>query len=31
MSKILVIEDSAEVRDRIVTSLGFEGFDIIEA
>ncbi len=31
MSKILVIEDSAEVRDRIVTSLGFEGFDIVEA
>ena len=31
MSKILVIEDSAEVRDRIVTSLSFEGFDIVEA
>ncbi len=31
MSRILVIEDSTEVRERIVTSLGFEGFEVVEA
>ena len=31
MSKILIIEDSAEVRERIVTSLTFEGFDVVDA
>lgn len=31
MSKILVIEDSPEVRERIVASLTFEGFDVVEA
>ena len=31
MSRILVIEDSPEVRERIVTSLGFEGFEVVEA
>lgn len=31
MSKILVIEDSPEVRERIVASLTFEGFDVVDA
>lgn len=31
MSKILIIEDSAEVRERIVTSLTYEGFDVVDA
>jgi len=31
MPKILVIEDSPEVRERIVTSLTFEGFNVVEA
>ena len=31
MSKILVIEDSPEVRERIVASLAFEGFDVVDA
>ena len=31
MSKILVIEDSPEVRERIVASLTYEGFDVVDA
>ncbi|MFP6691064.1 MAG: response regulator [Alphaproteobacteria bacterium] len=31
MSKVLVIEDSPEVRERIVASLTFEGFDVVDA
>ena len=31
MPKILVIEDSPEVRERIVASLTFEGFDVVDA
>lgn len=31
ISKILLIEDSPQVRKRIVTSLTFEGFDVVDA
>ncbi len=31
MSRILVIEDSSEVQERIVASLTFEAFDVVDA
>jgi len=31
VSKILVIEDVPEVRERLVASLTFEGFDVVDA
>ena len=31
MSRILVIEDSSEVQERIIASLTFEAFDVVDA